>query len=229
MKNDTSSNIPLKRIGFYMAALMLAWTLAVATSVFFNFDQHRQAFFAEMHTQAKTIHIMEMGFRNWVIGHGGVYVPVDKETPPSQYLKGIPERDIHTESGRQLTLLNSSYVMRQINEQMEQKSTQLHGHITSLNPINPSNKADSWEITALQAFEEDKQEVTGIEEKADGKRYYRFMQPMLVEASCLKCHAHQGYKVGDIRGGVSVSIPVDELLTIENLEIRTLLAGHGGI
>lgn len=212
-----------------MAALMLAWTLAVATSVFFNINHQRQAFFAEMHTQAKTIHIMEMGFRNWVIGHGGVYVPIDETTPPSQYLKDIPERDIRTESGRQLTLLNSSYVMRQVNELMEHDKAQLRGHITSLNPINPSNKADSWEITALESFEKGNQEVTGIEEKADGKRYYRFMQPMVTDESCLKCHAHQGYKVGDIRGGVSVSIPVDELLTIENLEIRTLLVGHGGI
>jgi len=225
MKPPLSSNIPLQRIGLYMAALMIAWTLAVAPSIFFNLDQHRQVFLTEMHTQAKTIHIMEMGFRNWVIGHGGVYVPVDDDTPPSKYLKSLPERDVSTESGKQLTLLNSSYVMRQVNELIDQDNSQLNVHLTSLNPLNPVNKADSWEVTALKAFEGGEQEVSGIEEKADGKRYYRFMQPMITEASCLKCHAHQGYQVGDIRGGVSISIPVDELPNTGNLE----LVSHGGI
>ncbi|PLA74458.1 hypothetical protein CYQ88_06130 [Hydrogenovibrio sp. SC-1] len=229
MKNKIPKNNKINRISFYMAGLIFAWTLAIATSVYLNLEHDKQSFYAEMHTQAKTIHMMEMGFRNWVISHGGVYVPIDEKTPPSQYLKNVPGRDISTESGKQLTLLNSSYVMRQVNELMDQNSEQLRGHITSLNPINPTNKADSWEITALQAFEDGKQEVTGIEEKADGTRYYRFMQPMLVETSCLKCHAHQGYQVGDIRGGISVSIPVDDLLTIENAKIKTLLIGHGGI
>lgn len=170
-----------------------------------------------------------MGFRNWVISHGGVYVPVDKNTPPSQYLADIPDRDILTESGKQLTLLNSSYVMRQVNEFMAQSDAPLHGHIASLKPINPINKPDSWETNALQAFERGEMEVSGIEEDDNGKSYYRFMQPMVTEKSCLKCHAHQGYQEGDIRGGVSVSIPTDALLAIEHQETQTLLIGHGGI
>lgn len=28
-----------------------------------------------------------------------------------------------------------------------------------------------------------------------------------METACLKCHAKQGYKVGDIRGGISISFP----------------------
>ena len=31
---------------------------------------------------------------------------------------------------------------------------------------------------------------------------------MLTEEGCLKCHGHQGYKVGDIRGGISIAIPM---------------------
>ena len=33
------------------------------------------------------------------------------------------------------------------------------------------------------------------------------MAPLFVEKQCLKCHAKQGYKVGDIRGGISISFP----------------------
>jgi hypothetical protein len=33
------------------------------------------------------------------------------------------------------------------------------------------------------------------------------MKPLVTQEGCLKCHEHQGYKVGDIRGGVSVYVP----------------------
>ena len=32
------------------------------------------------------------------------------------------------------------------------------------------------------------------------------MRPLKTAASCLKCHAAQGYKEGDIRGGISVAV-----------------------
>lgn len=62
MKKETSSNFQLQRAGLYMAGLIFAWTAAVATSFFLNLNQHRQAFFAEMHIQAKTIHIWKWVF-----------------------------------------------------------------------------------------------------------------------------------------------------------------------
>lgn len=33
------------------------------------------------------------------------------------------------------------------------------------------------------------------------------MAPLVTEDKCLKCHAFQGYRVGDVRGGISVTIP----------------------
>jgi len=37
------------------------------------------------------------------------------------------------------------------------------------------------------------------------------MAPLKVQQSCLECHAKQGYKVGDIRGGISVSFDIQEI------------------
>jgi len=42
---------------------------------------------------------------------------------------------------------------------------------------------------------------------------------MMTEQDCLKCHDFQGYKVGDVRGGVSVSIPMDPYLHARREEI----------
>jgi hypothetical protein len=34
------------------------------------------------------------------------------------------------------------------------------------------------------------------------------MKSLETKQECLKCHAHQNYKVGDTRGGVSITIPM---------------------
>ena len=56
-----------------------------------------------------------------------------------------------------------------------------------------------------------------FEKNKDKKYFYKFdshdenfnfMGALVTKESCLKCHLHQGYKVGDIRGGIRVSIPL---------------------
>jgi diguanylate cyclase (GGDEF)-like protein len=37
------------------------------------------------------------------------------------------------------------------------------------------------------------------------------MAPLYVEQECLQCHGQQGYKIGDVRGGISVSFDIDAL------------------
>ena len=41
---------------------------------------------------------------------------------------------------------------------------------------------------------------------------FRFIKPLITEESCLKCHAKQGYKLGDVRGAISIFIPIDQTL-----------------
>jgi len=149
----------------------------------------------------------DLAYRSWVASHGGVYVPITSKTPPNPYLSHIKNRDIHTKTGQHLTLMNPSYTLSQImNDYSELYGTK--GHITSRILTNPKNKADEWEEEVLKEAEKTGK---GLFEKAfiNNKEYLRYLSPLVVKESCLKCHAFQGYKVGDIRGGVSVSIPMD--------------------
>ena len=75
--------------------------------------------------------------------------------------------------------------------------------------MNPKNKPDSWEEKVLE-YAEITRESSSKKEFIDGEEYYRYLRPLVIQSSCLKCHAFQGYRVGDIRGGVSVSIPMKE-------------------
>jgi len=151
-------------------------------------------------------------YRRWAAGHGGVYAQVSPDNPPNPYLKGVAERDIVTPSGRQLTLINPAYMTRQIYE-LAARQTEVRGHLTSLDPLRPENAPDAWERSSLQAFEDGQQ---GVEERTavEGKPYLRAMYPLHVEPQCLSCHVAQGYRVGAVRGGISVTIPLAPYLEI---------------
>lgn len=208
--------------------LMVAWSLVIGASLTWSLLYQQSSFKDALHTQAAAFHTMEMEYRNWIIHSGGIYVPVTEQTPPSPWLSEIPERDITTPSGKQLTLLNSSYVVRKVHETMTANvDSSLRGHIASLNPINPVNMADAWERQALQAFASGQKEWTAVEVLDDSKTYFRYMRPMVTEQACLKCHAQYGAKLGDIRGGVSVSVPIDNLLRDSQRERNALVTGHG--
>jgi signal transduction histidine kinase len=49
---------------------------------------------------------------------------------------------------------------------------------------------------------------------------------MITEESCLKCHSEQGYKVGDLRGGISVSVPMAPIQAVATGHALTLAVGH---
>ena len=55
---------------------------------------------------------------------------------------------------------------------------------------------------------------------------YRYMAPLNTEKGCLKCHAEQGYKLGDIRGGISVTQPAKEILHNREHTITNTLIIH---
>lgn len=213
----------------YMLILMFAWTSVVGFSLSVILEEHKRSFYAEVYAQAKSIHTMDMAYSTWVISNGGVYVPVTEQTSPSTYLQDVPERDVVTPSGKVLTLVNSSDMTRQVHQLMDRHGAVVRGHIASLNPTNPLNKADQWETEALKTFEQGRWEAAGIARMADGRIYFRYMQPMVAGEACLKCHDQPDYKEKNVRGGISVSIPVDGPLAIEDRELQTLLLGYGSI
>ncbi len=163
-------------------------------------------------------------FRSWVAFHGGVYAPISENTPPNEYLD-VPERDITTPSGKGLTLINPAYMTCQVYEMYSRKMG-IKGHITSLKPIRPANEPDDWERSALESFEKGDTERVELSE-IGGERYLRLMRPLLVEQTCLKCHAAQGYKLGDIRGGISVSVPMTKYLEYERQETIDHVVAQG--
>ena len=216
---------PMKDIKRFTLLAAIFWSAAIA--VFFCWGlYHVKTSSKELElNQAIQALDKDLLYRRWASMHGGVYVPVTEKTQPNPYLKDIPEREIVTPSGRLLTLINPAYMTRQIFELAREGNSGVRGHITSLKPHRPENEPDEWERSALLAFQKNGSMEVSSYEQLDGKPYLRYMRVFYTEQSCLKCHAYQGYKLGDIRGGISVSIPLDMFIKQEQHELRMIIAG----
>jgi len=208
---------PFTQLQHYVWVLSVIWTIVIAVSLVWSIIQEKKEILEVARSQAKTDCEGDIIYRQWNAMHGGVYVPVTKETQPNPYLSNIPERDIKTPSGKLLTLMNPAYMTRQVHE-LQEKRHGIKGHVTSLNPIRPENAPDPWEAKALKAFERGATEVSSVE-KIEGKEYMRMMRPLITEKRCLQCHASQGYKEGDIRGGISTSIPMDYFFALVHSQV----------
>lgn len=150
--------------------------------------------------------------RDWNAGHGGVYVPVTESTPPNSHLEHA-RRDLRSTDGMALTMINPAYMTRQIAE-IAQRAEGIQLHITSLKPIRPANAADAWEAAALRGFEAGLAEITEL--IPGDSPVHRYMAPLRVKPPCLQCHEKQGYAPGQIRGGISVTMPAAHLLQIRD-------------
>jgi diguanylate cyclase (GGDEF)-like protein/PAS domain S-box-containing protein len=164
--------------------------------------------------------------RDWNAQHGGVYAKITAHNQPNPYLDH-PQRDLTTTDGTRLTMVNPAYMTRQIAE-IAEKVDGVKFHITSLNLMRPENKADNWEAESLALFEqgEIKERLSLIE--GDAGTVHRYMAPLYIKPACMQCHAKMNYKLGDIRGGISITMPAARALNVREKQRQRTLLFHGG-
>ena len=154
----------------------------------------------------------EAVIRTWMSDNGGLYLRLGPKTVPNLHLSRMVNWEISATDGSKLTLINSTHLIRLLHE-AGQSNHEPMVHVTSLNPINPLNTPDAWERAALLAFERNRRshEINEIVTEHN-KSLLKVIRPLYVEEGCLTCHSFQGYKVGDLRGGLSIAIPLESLL-----------------
>jgi diguanylate cyclase (GGDEF)-like protein len=186
-----------RRFWFWISTIC---ALSVAT-IFFGMDlQNRALVHEEMLERGRNTFAAIVRVRAWNANYGGVYVEKAPNAPTERHLQA---HDITTTDGRTLTLKNPALMTREIST-MAKAHGEPSFHITSTKPLNPFNAPDAGEREALLAFDRGAKELHWLESR-DNRPYFRYMAPLKVEHSCLSCHAEQGYRVGDVRGGISVT------------------------
>lgn len=198
----------------------LFWAALVLGSLAYTLRLYDQQAEQVALTRARVLFDIVETARLWNAQHGGVYAEVSDGTPPNPYLK-VPARDILV-NGTLFTKVNPAYMTRQLSELVRQRQA-VWFNITSNNPIRPQNAPDPWESSVLSRFDRGEQEVLEAVDAPDGHQY-RYMRALPVTEPCLQCHEEQGYKIGDVRGGISVTMPAAYILAdLEPQRRQTIL------
>ena len=165
--------------------------------------------------QTATLFSSIVDTRDWNANNGGVWVREHPGCPANPWLPE-EERTLRAEGGTTLVKVNPAYMTRQIAESFT--STLASFRISSLSPKRPENRADQWETGALLSFEKDRHELFDLVSDKEGMRY-RYMAALPAKESCIQCH--QDKKVGDVLGGISVSISAEPLFAAATERKRT--------
>jgi len=169
----------------------------------------------QLRNEARAVAEQVVAFRSWVAASGVVWV--DKLSKDfHDYLGKRLDKD-----GELIFSKNPALATRELSTIANKSATRVTFRVTSDEYRNPSNAPDEFESSALNQFKQD--EDSSYFDTTD-QGAYRYAQPIYVKQSCLKCHGDPadapkeviekygdkrafGYKVGDVRGIISVSVP----------------------
>uniref|UniRef100_C6E9A8 histidine kinase n=1 Tax=Geobacter sp. (strain M21) TaxID=443144 RepID=C6E9A8_GEOSM len=203
---------------------LAAWTFFIAFLAGTSTYLHHQDSLKEAENEARDYFRLNMSYRTWVSSVGGVYSDKNK-VKPNPYLK-VPRRDVATTDGIHLTMVNPAYMTRLVFDDIAKSAPNtVISRIVSVKPLNPRNAPDPWERESLMQFEQgsalERSQVTTI----NGKPYLRFIAAFITDESCLTCHAVQGYRKGDVRGGIAISIPLEGYFLANSATRKAFSAG----
>jgi len=198
--NDITSKKIWRPFFLNISLVILLMILGIFIGLFLN---NKHLIENELQTRARSHFNNIVITRRWNAMHGGVYV---EKTPGMISNPYLENPDITSIDGKIYTKKNPALMTREISE-IAARQGAYQFHITSLRPLNPNNAPDAFEKEALASFAAGGKEVF-LRERHGERVTFRYMAPLLTEESCLPCHAKQGYKVGEVRGGISVSFDI---------------------
>lgn len=163
------------------------------------------------------------------------------------YVKDVLRPRIQTSLNSEqfiLEAMSTSYISRQIMHNLKESFPELTYRRAAIDPRNPVNSADDFEIGMISWFKENPQEEqwSGMVKKG-GKNYYARMMPIIADKTCLNCHGNPadapseltgiygtdrsyGYQVGDYVAADTIYIPMDKTnLVIKEKAIWVFLFG----
>ncbi|MEW7990798.1 MAG: EAL domain-containing protein [Candidatus Thiodiazotropha sp.] len=218
-----------KNLSLWTTLAALLWSAVFIFSLAWNLRQNQRMVPEQATAQARAAIEKDMIYRSVVSRVGGIYMPIDQGIAPNPYLAHLPNRDVTTTDGRKLTLVNSSYFTRLVHDQEAKLSPHgIRGHTTKEHPLRPLNVPDHWELKGLKRLRSGEPEWSE-ETLIDGKPYLRMIRPRLAKASCMACHPEESAKPGEIMGGISVRIPLDQLQAGADARVLSIVGWHGGL
>jgi PAS domain S-box-containing protein len=99
--------------------------------------------------------------------------------------------------------------------------------VVSSRPRNPENLADPWENWALAGFSRP-QDYLFERQDNQAMPLFRYIGPVFMQQNCLPCHGYEDSKVGDLRGGISVTVDARPIYAEQVSHRQWILYTHLG-
>jgi len=203
--DSTVSARRIRRASF-VGAVLISLALALA---FFGFEvRAEQLLRRQQIVQARAFTREIIATRQFVAIHGGVYVPASRDTTVNPFLLAVPglQTKIVDSRGRTFVLQNPALVTIAVGSILSKDpSAGISFRLSSDRPLNPANRATGFEAEAIRRFQRGATEFYRQRREA-GTPFFLYAQPLRVEAQCMQCHRQQGYRVGDVRGAISLRV-----------------------
>ena len=186
--------------------LLLSLVIGLSYGVtFYRTSTFQEELVVEQSTrQAKMLFHQIRLTRQWISDHNGLFLVKSPGVESNPFLE---QGEIQDSQGNWLVKRNPAMVTRELSAYAAREGMGQF-NVTSLKPINPDNAPDDFERRSLVEFADGADEAIEIE-KIAGSYRLRYMAPLTVDSQCLSCHNRQGYILGDIRGGMNVTVPMD--------------------
>ena len=187
----------------YLLAVVGLIALVVSISFTQLYQIEKSFILGQLEEQARLLSQQILLTRSWLADQGGIYVEKQPGRKVNPYLK---HSTVETTDGDILLRRNPAMVTRELSEYAAESSL-YRFRLTSTHLINRENAPDGTERRALEIFSGGEQQEYSLLQTLEGESVFRFIKALYIEPSCLKCHHYQGYKVGQLRGCLSVIIP----------------------
>ncbi len=178
-------------------------SIAFAITFYRTYIFQNQLIYEQAEHQARLLAEQILLTRKWVADHNGIFMAKQPGMDLNPFLTDSVVRD---DKGNIYLKSNPAMVTRELSLYASEANF-CRFRVTSLNPINPANAPDDFERVSLASFKKGISEAVSIE-PTKGGRVLRYIKPLVTQNACMECHDQHGYKIGDQRGGLSLSIPI---------------------
>lgn len=168
-----------------------------------------------LRNEASAVASQVVSFRSWVAKSGMVWV----DNLSKDFHDYLDKRE--DEYGNNMFGKNPALATRELSKIANDSSTRTSFRVTSDEYRHADNAPNRFEASAIKTLKSSG-DLKYVEELAEGS--YNYAQPIYVKKGCLKCHGDPadapraviekygdkkafGYKVGDVRGIISVKLP----------------------
>lgn len=151
---------------------------------------------------------------HWDINHLDLYIQTQELPEATAFSKQESQKTNYPG----LTKVNPALLLRMF-EENRKISGIIQGKLVRIDSAIKQHQPDSWESKNISAAMTRKQDIFTTGE-FDGEPVFRLLRPLSIDQRCMSCHNDWNTSQNKILCGISVSVPMNEIVVQRNAHIR---------